>query len=514
MNQALLQFLGGIGLFLFGMEVMTVSLREIASGSLRRMLARFTETPLKGTITGAAATAVVQSSTAITLTTIGFVGAGLIGFSQALGVLFGANIGTTVTGWIVMLVGFKLKLGLAALPGLFVASLMAVLGNGRTERAGRVLAGLSLLFIGLDMMQGAMVGLEGRLTPDMLPGDGWLGRLALVGIGIVLVTLTQSSSAGTAMILVMLGSGAVNFAQGAAMMIGMNIGTTLTAVVAAIGGGRAMRMTALANLLFNLGTTLLAFPLLDAAAPLLHGTALGRDDQTALVLFHTGFNLLGTLVFLPLTSRFAAFVEWLVPERRVALAAPLDPRLLPDEGAAMDAAQAVVQAIARAIFAALASALGPARDFRGLSTLGAQVQPALTELEDYLARIRVPPDRKTDLARYSALLHAFDHLSRLLARAGEHNRIATLTADGHLLRPGAALAASLIRDLSADRRERLAALITSRAKRHRRGVLLREHAGLIPVSDLFPLTDAIRWLERVAHHAARVTLYAEKALHK
>src|SRR5690606_14458420 len=128
---------------------------------------------------------------------------------------------------------------------------------------------------------------------------------------------------------------------------------------------------------------------------------------------------------------------------------------------------------------------GPARDFRGLSTLGAQVQPALAELEDYLARIRVPPDRKTDLARYSALLHAFDHLSRLLARSGEHNRIATLTVDHQLLRPGAALAASLIRDLPADRRERLAALITNRAKRHRRGVLLREHAGLIPVSNLF-----------------------------
>ena len=173
MTGGLLGFLGGIGLFLFGLEALTAAPRSRAGDGLRRWLLRMTSSPLRGALTEAGTTAVVQSSIAITVMTIGFVGAGLISFLQSLGVIYGANIGTTVTGWIIMLVGVKLKLGVLVLPILFVASLMGIIGEGPLARVGRTLAGLSLLFIGLDLMQAASVGVQAYVTPDWLPADGW-----------------------------------------------------------------------------------------------------------------------------------------------------------------------------------------------------------------------------------------------------------------------------------------------------------------------------------------------------
>lgn len=503
--------LGGIGLFLFGMEVMTAALRDMAGRRLRRVLARFTATPVKGTLTGAAATAVVQSSTAVTVMTIGFVSAGVLGFKQALGILYGANIGTTMTGWIVMLAGVKLQIGTVALPALFVAALLGILGEGQAGRAGRFLAGFCILFIGLDMMQAAMVGIEGWITPDRLPGDGWGGRLLLVLMGLVLTVILQSSSAGVALALVLLGSGALSFAQAAALVIGMNVGTTATGLLAAMGGGRAARMTALANTIFNGVTAVVAFVLLDAAGPLLHGTGLGQDDQTALVLFHTGFNVMGAALFLPLTGAFAAAVERLVPARAPQLAGALDPRLMADPQTALDAAARTADGVSRAAAQALLAALGPARDLRPLAALRAQADPAMAALEDWLTRLRLPADDARAQARRAALMHLTDHLSRLLVRAAEADRIATIADEPALRRPGAALARAMAAMAGPAQMGRLADMVQARARRHRRATLLAEHAGILTVAEVFRQTDAMRWLERVADHAERIAHYADAA---
>lgn len=504
-------FLGGIGLFLFGMEVMTDALRDLAGRRLRQALARFTATPFKGTLTGAAATAVVQSSTAVTVMTIGFVGAGVLGFKQALGILYGANIGTTMTGWIVMLAGVKLQIGTVALPLLFVAALMGILGEGQLGRIGRFLAGFCILFIGLDMMQAAMAGMDGWVTPDTLPGDGWGGRFLLVLLGLVLTMILQSSSAGVALALVLLGSGSITFAQAAAMVIGMNIGTTFTGLLASLGGGREAKMTALANTIFNAVTAVLAFVVLDIVSPLLHDTALGRDDQTALVLFHTGFNVMGTALFLPFTGAFAAVVERMVPARTPHLAGALDPRLMADAGSALDAAARTATAIQGAAGQALALALGPARDLRPLAALRAQADPAMAALEDWLTRLRLPADDAAAQARRAALMHLTDHLTRMLARTQEADRIATIAGEPALRRPGAALAGGMARGAHAARMDRLAHVVQARARRHRRATLLAEHAGILTVAEVFRQTDAMRWLERVAEHAERLAHYADKA---
>ncbi|MFN7224216.1 MAG: Na/Pi cotransporter family protein [Paracoccaceae bacterium] len=513
MTGGFLGFLGGIGLFLFGMETMTAALRQLAGERLRQWLLRMTSTPWRGVLTGAGITGIVQSSTAVTVMTIGFVGAGLIGFTQSLGVIYGANIGTTVTGWIVMLVGVKLKLGVVALPGLFIASLAGIFGDGRMARWGRMVAGLSLMFIGLDLMQSATAGIEGLLSPDRLPGDSWPGRLALVTIGFALVAVIQSSSAGVALAIVLLGSGAISFAQAASMLIGMNLGSTLTGVLASLGGSREMLRAAVANLLFNLGTAALAFPLLDLVLPLLESVDEGTRHQTALVLFHTGFNVVGTAVFLPLTRRFASLVTRLVPDRPVTLAEALDPRLLSDPGTALDAAARTAQIMAEDIGRSLRSALAvaPDRDLRPIAALPSRVDPARTKLEAWLAQIKLAPDQKTQIARMTALMHLMDHTSRLMARARELNRIAYLADSPRLARPARAVAAAVVLRRAPDKAARLVTLIRAFALRYRHGTLLREHAGMIEPADVFRETDALRWLSRVADHAERIAFYGAMA---
>lgn len=504
----LIGFLGGIGLFLFGMEVMTAALRELAAERMRRWLARFTETPLRGTLTGAVTTAIVQSSTAVSVMTIGFAGAGLISFSQALSVLYGANIGTTATGWIVAMVGIKLQLGTVALPVLFLASLVGIFGRAGVDRWARFLAGLSLLFIGLDVMQASTAGIQGWITPDSLPGDGWLGRLGLIGIGLVLTVVLQSSSAAMALGLVLLGSGAISLPQAAAMVIGMNLGTTATGLMASFGGSRPMRMTAYANSLFNLGTAIVAFPLLGLM-PMVLATV--GDEQTALVMFHTGFNLLGAAIFLPVTAQFAALVERMVPERRSTLSAPLDRALIRDEGAALDAAAAVSAGIVHEIAQALGHAVDVPPDLRPLSALPARVEPALADFTRWMADLRVAPDHGAARDRFVALMHLTDHMTRLMNRAEERPRIAALVDDPVLRRPARVLFAAMHRAEPADRMARLNRLIDARAARYRRSTLLREHAGLLDVPQMLHLTDAMRWLERVSDHAERIAHYRERA---
>lgn len=499
MTSALLGFLGGIGLFLFGMETMTDALRQLGRDRLRRFLARVTTTPLRGVLTGLAVTAAVQSSTAVTVMTMGFVGAGVIGFRQSLGVLFGANIGTTFTGWIVVLLGLKLKLGQIALPVLFLASLMIVLGQGQVARLGRVLAGTAMLFVGLDMMQTAMVDIDAAPLLAGLPTGGIAGGLMMAAVGAGLVAVMQSSSAGVAMALVLLGSGAIGLTQAAALVVGMNVGTTVTALIAGLGGSRDVRMTALANLIFNLATAAMALPLLGLVAPLLARA----DPQTALVLFHSAFNIAGTLVFLPLTRPFAALIGWLVPDRVPDLAAALDRRLLADEAAALDAADGVARRVWARQAAALAAALAPQPDLRPLAAGAAQIRPALAALTTWLAHVHVARDQSEALTRYRDMLHRIDHLERLQDRLEDHETLHLLQTLPALVRPARALAAAALkaapaRDGETPRLGRLATLAERRASRLRQAAL----SGNLAPGDVAPYeaSDAARWLARVAAH--------------
>ncbi|GHG85246.1 Na/Pi cotransporter family protein [Pseudodonghicola xiamenensis] len=507
--------LGGIGMFLMGMDAMTRALKDMAGSNLRAILAQFTTTPLRGVVTGATATALVQSSSATTVMTVGFVGAGLISLPQAMGILFGANIGTTTNGWLVSLLGMKLQLGAMAMLALLPAALLALIGRGRVARAGQVVAGLCLLLSGLELMQTGMADVSGLLRPDLLPQHGALAMLVLTLAGLVMTAVLQSSGAMVALALVLLQGGAVGVEQGAALVLGMNIGTTFTALLASVGGSRVMRQTAVANLGFNVITTLLTFPLLLIFAPGLSDLAATIGPLNTLLCFHTGFNLMGTVLFLPMTARFTALIERLVPEREEdRLRLGLDRALLSDARAAMTVARGGAQIIADRLFAALAAAMRETPDYRLIAALAPALPAALDRLEQYLAAIRPPEGLDREEEVYSALLHEADHLRRLTERAGQTAYIQTLFEDRSLRRPavlmgallGCAAAASPA-EMEADRLARLEALIAHRVGRHRRGLLLGEHAGLYSLTEVFAHTDAMRWLQRSVHHAARIGHY-------
>src|SRR6478609_4740927 len=193
--------LGGVGLFLLGMTVMTDGLKALAGSALRIVLGKVAATPLSGAFWGAVVTLLVQSSSAVTMTTIGLVSAGLLTFPQGLGLVFGANVGTTGTGWLVALIGVRVSLTAAALPMIFVGALVKLLGRGRLSASGAALAGFGLVLFGLTTLQQGMGGLAERLHPADLPAvlgspgvswwSGLFGVLALVVIGLVMTALMQ-----------------------------------------------------------------------------------------------------------------------------------------------------------------------------------------------------------------------------------------------------------------------------------------------------------------------------------
>ncbi|MGY6411468.1 MAG: Na/Pi cotransporter family protein [Alkalilacustris sp.] len=515
MNQGILILLGGIGLFLFGMHTMTAALRELAGPRMRDLLSRFTRTPLSGALTGAATTATIQSSSATLIMTVGFVGAGLLSFTQALGVIYGASVGTTFTGWIVLLVGLRLQLGTIALGLLFTASLMALLGKGAWGQAGRGLAGFALIFLGIDLMQEAMAGYQGQVTPDNFPAATWGGRLLLVGIGVAITVVTQSSSAGVAGALVLLAGGAVSFEQAAAMVIGMHVGTSTTSAMAAVGGTRAVLQTAVANVIYHAAGGVVGLVLIDVFGAALRAGVTGGDAQLTLVLFHTGFNIVALLLALPLTRPFAAMIRWMVPDPEdVTPASRLDERLLEDTDAALDVAGSVLRDISAELFAALAGALREGAPPAPLVAATARAQGDLQAAQEFMARIRVAEGREAQLDRLNGQLHQLDHLRRLAYRTGQAARLRGVVRSAPLARSVTALRGCLERygrDGYAALAQRLARLEGRLARREGRArhATLRHppHVMGLTVAEVVQLTDALRWMRRTTNHVQRILYY-------
>ena len=315
MNAALVDnLLGGMGLFLLGMWLLSDGLKLAGGHALRTILSRWTGTPLRGLLSGVLITSLVQSSSAVTVAAIGFVNAGLISMRQAVRVIYGSNIGTTMTGWLVAFIGLQVDIKVFALPLIGVGMLLRISG-GDTRRAasGMALAGFGLFFVGIDFLRLGFAGLGENVPLDTMLGDG-LGGVAVAFVAGVLITvLMQSSSAAMAIILTAAGGGALPVTTAAAMVIGTNIGTTSTAVFAALGATPNARRVAAAHVAFNVITALAAFMLLPLLIGLLRDfeNVLGSGAAPAidLALFHTTFNILGVALMWPITDRLVDFLE-------------------------------------------------------------------------------------------------------------------------------------------------------------------------------------------------------------
>lgn len=297
----------GLGLFLFGMMNLEQALRALGTRSFRHLLREQTNTPIRGVLMGIVSTSCLQSSSMVGLIVLAFVGAGILKMTNALGIIFGANLGTTFTGWVVATIGFKLSLTEYSLPLIALGSLGIVFihSEKRLHSQTRLLLGFGLLLMGLELMKTSMAFLSEQISPDIF--RDYPLPLYLLG-GLIFTALIQSSSATMMIVLSAIHADVLPLTTAAAIVVGADLGTTGTVLIGSLKGSADKRRVALSHFIFNLVTDVLAFILLVPMLHLITQKLSVQDPMYALVLFHSMFNMLGIALFLPFVSPFS---HWL-----------------------------------------------------------------------------------------------------------------------------------------------------------------------------------------------------------
>jgi len=333
----ILTLLGALGMFLYGMNMMSSGLQKAAGERLKSFLAAMTSNPFKRVLTGLSITAIIQSSSATTVMVVSFVNAGLLTLTQAVGVIMGANIGTTVTAWIISLLGFTADISVLSIPLMAVGFVCTMSKKSKSKNIGELIIGFSLLFLGLSFMKSSVPDLQS--SPEVLSfiakwtDFGFGSVLIFLVFGTLLTLVLQSSSATVALTLIMLNMGWIPFEMGAAMVLGENIGTTITANIAAAVANTAAKRAARAHTLFNVFgvvwaliffhpflafigkiITLMGYP--DPTTAVYTGSeATGNAETAALYgisMMHTMFNLINTCILIWFTPLIVKAVSWMV----------------------------------------------------------------------------------------------------------------------------------------------------------------------------------------------------------
>ncbi|MDA0193735.1 MAG: Na/Pi cotransporter family protein [Bacteroidetes bacterium] len=324
-----LQLFGALGFFIYGMKIMSEGIQKVAGAKMRQILSAMTSNRVKGVLTGFTITSIVQSSSATTVLIVSFVNAGLLSLVEAIGVIMGANIGTTITAWLISIIGFKVKIDAFALPIIALGFPMLFFNRSKVKSWGEVLIGFALLFLGLAYLKSSVPDL--RANPEILSflseytNLGVLSILIFIGIGTLLTVIVQSSSAAMALTLVMANNGWISFDMAAAMVLGENIGTTITANLAATIGNIHAKRAALAHLMFNVfGVIWIIFmmPILLSTIDSYLQNSGGSSPYAkpeaipiALSIFHTTFNVINTLILVNFVNFIAKAVTRLLPSR-------------------------------------------------------------------------------------------------------------------------------------------------------------------------------------------------------
>lgn len=302
--QPILELIGSLGFLLYGMKLMSDGIQQSAGEKLQRALSVLTGNRFMSLLTGLVVTMVIQSSGATTVMVVTFVNAGLMTLTQSVGVVFGANIGTTITAWIVAIFGFNFKISAFAIPLFGLGYFISIIRKGAYKNWASAIMGFGLLFFGLS-------GLSDVFTPEQLgwlfkiQGSGPLALLAGFGIGVLITALLHSSSAFSAIVITMAYNGLINWELAAAMTLGSNIGSTIDAILAAVGTSADARRSALIHVLFNVFGTALALiffhPFLDLVMLVTPGHA-NSNIAIRISMLHTVFKTLSTIIFLPLQN--------------------------------------------------------------------------------------------------------------------------------------------------------------------------------------------------------------------
>jgi phosphate:Na+ symporter len=388
------------------MKVMSDGVQQAAGDRLQRVLSLMTGNRLAGVLTGFAVTAIIQSSSATTVMVVSFVNAGLLTLTQSIGVIMGANIGTTVTAWIVSLVGFSLSLSSLALPAVGIGFIIRVI-KWKYRNLGEVILGFGRLFLGLDFLTKSMPPLGNSMdTIAGLSGLGFVSTLIGAAAGLIITLITHSSSASTAIMLTMAFNGVITYEMAAAMILGANVGTTIDAALAAIGTKTAAKRAALVHVLFNfigaIWAILLLKPLLALVELLSPGTVVPGMIQDPLIpahlaMFHTVFNTVNTIFFFPFVKPFAALVSFLVKDDNPG-AAPEHYSLVYKSGSIQNTPELnIIRAekeirdmagIASSMYARISSALKTLRETEGREAAVNAMIGEMKEREEYADEMR------------------------------------------------------------------------------------------------------------------------------
>lgn len=310
----------GVAILLFGMIMLEEGFRAFTKGPLQNLLRKATDKLYKSIGVGALVTALIQSSSLVSVITISFISAGLISLSGGLGLIFGANIGTTATAWLVAAFGLKLKISALAMPMLVFGVVFSFQKNTVLKGFGSVLAGLGFFFLGIYYMKEGFDVFKAHIDLTHYAIPGFWGVVVYTGLGILITTILQSSSATMALILTALSAGQIEYENALALAIGANVGTTITAVLGSLGSNVAGRRLAGAHLIFNVITGLVAlafiYPLANLVNILSDVFAIGTTDYILkLALFHTIFNVLGVLLMIPFIKKLEHFIVWFFKEK-------------------------------------------------------------------------------------------------------------------------------------------------------------------------------------------------------
>ncbi len=322
----ILSLAGSVVIFLYGLKTMSESLQKLAGERLRRLLSRITTNPFRGVITGVGVTAIVQSSSAVTVMLVSFVNAGLINFTQSLGVIFGANIGTTITVWVIYLLGFStpfniqqllLPLAALALPLLF-------LRKAKNKAFAEMIIGFVLIFTGLIFFSEVLPAISENFVLShhlLFPDNFYLNSFLFVLMGILAALIFQSSVVTITLTMVLASQGWLGCSAALALLLGANVGTTLTANLAAIVTNRPAKRTALAHLLFNTLGVVLIFPFINIIAHFIEGFTLPATNPEnsiplGLAIFHTIFNIINTAIIIGLLTPFSKMCFGFLPKQK------------------------------------------------------------------------------------------------------------------------------------------------------------------------------------------------------
>jgi phosphate:Na+ symporter len=516
------QLLGGIGLFLLGMLLLTDGLKAAAGEALKRILVRFTGRTTSAFFSGLVITAMVQSSSATTLATIGFVSAGLLTFSQAIGVVIGGSVGTTTTGWIVSILGLKFSVGQLAMPLIGIGALMRLVLKDRPAAVGLAFGGFGLIFVGIETLQLGMAGLANHVQPENFPGASLGGLILLILIGIALTVVMQSSSAAVATVITAFHAGTVNLEQALALIIGASIGTTVTAALAAIGASVPAKRTALVHILFNSLSASLGFLMLPVYVWLIRRLAAADGEPVgawSLAVFHTSFHLLGAAIVLPMVHRFAGIVTRLLPDRGPALTRHLDESLIQLPEVALESLRRVLTDCAGELTAMIRQRIEPEATPAAASL--EDLQRSLRDARSFLARIPAATGTPHEGNARLSIVHALDHLDQLTddlskpavrtttsaaivgpAREKLHALVGAsgLILGGNAPWPPVPNLEQLARELADLRRTTRHALLQETAE-----------ARLAP-EEADGLLDLVRWMDTVAYHLWRTVHHLRLAV--